>query len=46
MGVLALMGAVWLVARRHKPVYCALYDPAPVGDMPMQNITGYDAAIF
>jgi hypothetical protein len=34
-GVLALTGAVWLVARRRRPVYRPLYDPVPVGDMPM-----------
>jgi hypothetical protein len=42
-GVAALTGVVWLVAKRRKPVYRPLYDPAPVGDMPMQNVTGYGA---
>ena len=42
-GVLALTGAVSLVARRRKPLYGPLYDPAPLGDMPMQHIMGYGA---
>lgn len=42
-GVAALTGAVWLVARRRKPVYRPLYDPAPAGAMPMQHVTGYGA---
>lgn len=43
-GVAALAGVVWLVAKRRKAaVYRPLYDPAPVGDMPMQNVTGYSA---
>ena len=44
-GVLALTGAVWLVTRRRRPVYRPLYDPAPVGDMPMQHVTGYGAPV-
>ena len=43
-GVAALAGVVWLVGKRRRPaVYRPLYDPAPVGDMPMQNVTGYSA---
>jgi hypothetical protein len=46
-GVLALTGAVSLVARRRKLVYRPLYDTAPLGDVPVQHITGYwPSAIF
>ena len=40
-GVLALTGAVLLVGRRRRPVYRPLYDPAPVGDMPLHHVAGY-----
>jgi len=42
MGVAVFLGAVWFVTRRRKPTYRPLYDPAPAGDMPMQNVTGYN----
>jgi len=40
-GVAMLTGAVWLTAKRRKPAYRPLYDPAPAGAMPMQHVTGY-----
>ena len=40
-GISALTGAVLLVKRRRRPVYRPLYDPAPVGDMPLHHVAGY-----
>jgi len=41
-GIAAFLAAVYLVTRRRKPTYRPLYDPAPAGDMPMQNVAGYN----
>jgi hypothetical protein len=40
-GAAVVTGAVFFVARRRKPVYRPLYDPAPAGAMPMQHVSGY-----
>jgi len=33
---------VWLVTRRRKPTYRPLFEPAPVGDVRMQYVAGYN----
>ncbi|KAH9963321.1 aspartic peptidase domain-containing protein [Russula dissimulans] len=48
VGAVALAGIVRLLIRRRKPAYRPLYDPAPVGDlpMPMPPVSGYNAGAY